>query len=428
MLTTLFYVLIAYLPFQIALNPYFDIDLMSGRVLILVLFFCWLFSIRRSFWSAIKNFLNFQSVLLMAFLVLSAISLFEAREVFWGIRKILVFCSIFPLYFLTVGILDSPEKIKKVIRILVFSAFPVAIIGILQFLSQFIFIPGQVTNFLTRWVAPLFYGRAFGWLVSANSSWLFEIGGRFYLRAISLFPDPHTFAFYLGLMIPLATSLLVFTKENRKLLLVASSSLIVSLLLTFSRGGYGAMLFTIFIMGAILGKSLIKKLSRKGRLIVFFSSLALAALIFLPFSVISHCFYSSFDFSRYSNAERLRVWEEAFDSIASHPWLGVGIGNFPKVVDPWSKYLSPINAHSTYLDIVSEMGIFALWFWLMLFIGTIFNLVRQGNPISFGLAGSLIWFSCHALVETPIYNSTILAILMIIFGLSTKILKEKKKC
>ncbi len=350
---------------------------------------------------------------------------------------------------MTVGILDSPEKInpvrdyrgagglkdeqvsngvKKVIRILVFSAFPIAIIGILQFLSQFFFVSGQVTNFLTRWVAPLFYGRAFGWLVSANSSWLFEIGGRFYLRAISLFPDPHTFAFYLGLMIPLATSLLIFTKENRKLLLVVSFSLIVSLLLTFSRGGYGAMLFTIFIMGVILGKSLIKKLPKKGKLIVFFSSLALAALIFLPFSVISHCFYSSFDFSRYSNAERLRVWKEAFDSIASHPWLGVGIGNFPKVVDPWSKYLSPINAHSTYLDIVSEMGIFALWFWLMLFIGTIFNLVKQWNPISFGLAGSLIWFSCHALVETPIYNSTILAILMIIFGLSTKILKEKKKC
>jgi len=91
------------------------------------------------------------------------------------------------------------------------------------------------------------------------------------------------------------------------------------------------------------------------------------------------------------------------------------------------------------LDIAAETGIFALWSWLVLFIGTIFGLLRntliytdkktdlhRWRVISWGLAGSLVWFSSHAAVETPIYNSTILAILMVILGLSATIIQKSK--
>ena len=448
MIEKLFYILIAYIPFQIALNPYQDIDLMSGRVLILALFFYWLWTIRNSSKTDIRiressvlaanknnKIFNFQSILLLVFLFLSFVSLSQAKEVFWGIRKILVFCSIFPLYFLTVGIIDNLEKVKGTFKILVFCSLPIAIIGIFQFLAQFIFTAGEAMNFLTKWIAPVFYGRSFGWLVSANPSWLMELGGQFYLRAISIFPDPHTFAFYLGLIIPLAVSLLFFAKENRKMLLVVCCSLIVSLLLTFSRGGYFAMLTTMTFFGLFfLLKSKLFKISSKHKILLFIVYCLLFIVLLVPITPISRCFYSSFDSLRYSNIERIKVWNESLDAISEHPWFGVGIGNFPKFVDPWAKYLSPINAHSLYLDIASEVGIFALWAWLFLFFGTILLLLKNariysdedadslGFAISLGLAGSLIWFSCHALVETPIYNPTILAILMLILGLSSVVI------
>ena len=277
MIKILFYILIAYLPFQIALNPYSDIDLMSGRVLILALFFYWLWTIRGSFKAKIRRFLNFQSILLLTLLFFAFISLLFAKEVFWGIRKILVFCSIFPLYFLTVDIIKEADGIKKVFKILVFSSLPIAIIGILQFFAQFVFLPGEITNFWTRWISPIFYGRAFGWLVSLNPSWIFEMGGRFYIRAISIFPDPHTFAFYLGFIIPLALGLLIFTRENRKLLLATILILFAALFSTFSRGGYFAMLgtFIFFALLFIFRRSL--KISKQYKILLF----AVCCLLFV---------------------------------------------------------------------------------------------------------------------------------------------------
>jgi len=467
MLRIFFYLLIAYLPFQIALNPYPGVDLMSGRILILALFFYWLWILRmasvRSGEKSLngRKFLNFQSIFLLIFLFFVLLSLTRAEELFWGIRKTFVFFSIFPLAFLTIEILNNFEKtspvrdsdnreslkekqisngVKKTIKILVFSALPIALIGIFQFFAQFTFIPGLVTNFWEKWLAPVFYGRAFGSLVTADSSWLIELGGNFYFRAISLFPDPHTFAFYLGLIMPLAVALLFLAKENRKLLFAICFLLFVALLLTFSRGAYFAMLITlIFFAFLFIIKHRAFRVPKKYKLLLAACCLLFAACFLIPFSPVSQCFYSAFDFSRHSNVERINVWKDALNSIGSHPWLGVGIGNFPKVQDPWAKYHSPINAHSVYLDIAAETGIFALWSWLVLFIGTIFGLLRntliytdkktdlhRWRVISWGLAGSLVWFSSHAAVETPIYNSTILAILMVILGLSATIIQKSK--
>jgi O-antigen ligase len=204
--------------------------------------------------------------------------------------------------------------------------------------------------------------------------------------------------------------------------------LFIALFFTFSRGGYFAMLATLIFFGLVfLFKTSFFKFSKKRKILLFAVYCLLFTVLLVPITPISKCFYSSFDSLRSSNIERIEVWNEAFDVINKHLWLGVGIGNFPKFVDPWAKYLSPINAHSVYLDIASEMGIFSLWVWLFLFFGTIFSLLKTDmNFASFGLAGSLVWFSCHALVETSIYNPTILALLMVLLGLSTIIIQKSK--
>ena len=429
MLQTVFYIFLFYLPFQIALNPYPDIDLMSGRVLILVLFFWWLWSIRKSFIQSLRQLFNFQTLFLLLFLFLATVSIFWAKEISWGIRKLLVFYSIFPLYFITSAIIKNEEQVRKTIRIICFSSFPIILFGIIQFLSQFVFLTSHIVEFLIKWIGPIFYGRAFSWLVSANLSWMFEIGGRFYLRAVSIFPDSHIFAFYLGLVAPLTLALLL-TEKNKKLFGSILFCQIIAVLFTFSRGGYLAMASFLVVTAVFFLKAkVLNKISKEKKLFVkitaIFAFVLVSALILVPVTPISKCFYSSFDFSRNSNIERTEIWIEAIDSIALHPWFGVGIGNFPKVFDPWGKYLSPINAHSTYLDIASEAGVFTLWAWLVLFLGTITALIKKKNIILFGIAGALIWFSVHAVVEVPIYNSTILSIIMVLLGLASSATKKQ---
>jgi O-antigen ligase len=140
--------------------------------------------------------------------------------------------------------------------------------------------------------------------------------------------------------------------------------------------------------------------------------------------------FLSFDMSDGSNVGRLEMWQQAGLAGLEHPWQGVGLGNYSLLVDPDFGYRNPITAHNLYLDIFSEIGIFALIVWLVLILGTIGQLfwqirITKGPDLDksqilmrIGLIGSLVYFSVHSFFETAIYHPPILALLMIIFGLS----------
>ena len=108
--------LIAYLPFQIALNPRPAFDLASLRVFIVLLFVVWLAKalITKSLigWTCFKNI---QSIGLFLFFTLAGFSLIGAENIIWGLRKMVFFLSIFPLYFLVIALVDNWLKIKKII-------------------------------------------------------------------------------------------------------------------------------------------------------------------------------------------------------------------------------------------------------------------------------------------------------------------------
>ncbi|KKT93289.1 MAG: hypothetical protein UW95_C0024G0002 [Parcubacteria group bacterium GW2011_GWC1_45_14] len=190
-----------YLPFQIALNPSASVDLASVRVLIILLFLFWLSS------GLLKKNLTLPvdrgSVLLYSFIFLAAFSLFFAENFSWGARKLLFLLSIFPLYFL---FFDAGKKNRtlKLFRGLTYGSFAVSIVAILQFFSQFVFGIEKVYAFWGHYITPLFLGNAFSSAVLEHPSWLVNIGGKTVFRAISVFPDPHMLAFYLGMTAPLA--------------------------------------------------------------------------------------------------------------------------------------------------------------------------------------------------------------------------------
>jgi hypothetical protein len=458
--------LIAYLPFQIALNPLPGIDLASGRVFILLLFGIWLIK-KCCKWSSLC-ISNLQTICLLIFLLISGFSVLVAENYMWGLRKFLFFLSVFPLYFLATTLVNDWRKNQKVIWVLVMSSGLVALIGLGQFLAQFIFGLEKVGQFWAINIVPIFSGFNFGALILAYPSWLVNVSGQTVMRAFSLFSDPHMLSFYLGLILPLFVVLLnncitrarpvlsgnvnfsqreKFTRGLRslsvgfadrtmpthsasvpegagrafkiKVFSIIYCLLFITLLLTFSRGAYLAIIVTFLVLARLLWRYAHQK---KIALL-----LCLSLLIFIiPGTPIAARFYSTFNLAEGSNVGRLEMWQQAGQLGLEHLWWGLGLGNYSLAVDPSFGYRNPMTAHNLYLDLFSEIGILAVVVWLILILGTIGQLFRKlkNNPsslFSLGLIGSLVYFLVHSFFETAIYNPVILAVLMVILGLcSTK--------
>jgi len=412
-----FLILIAYIPFQIALNPGYGFDLSSLRVFIILLFLVCLIKIYQKCF----KFYNLQAMSLFLFLILSGISLINAENISWGLRKIVFFISIFLIYFLVVTLIDNWIKIEKVIKILFIASGLFALIGLFQFLFQFIFKLEKVYGFWAVNVLPIFSGFNLGEMILAYPSWLVNVGGETIMRSFSLFSDPHMFSFYLGLIIPLVV-ILYFKNFNRILLFSIYFLLFIGLLLSFSRGAYFAIIITFLILSILLWR----ESGLRGRKLAILFCLSLLIFI-IPITPISDRFYSSFDLNEGSNVGRLEMWQQAGEIGLNNFWSGMGLGNYSLEIDSDLDYRNPITAHNLYLDIFSEMGIFVLFIWLILILGTIgylFQLIRDTKDnnikyLSISLIGSLVYFSIHSSFETAIYQPSVLALLVIILGLSS---------
>lgn len=425
--------LIFYLPLQFAMNASENIDLSMVRVLIVALFLIWLVKSLAQKKLFIPN--KSQTWLILVFGALSLLSVFFSIDESRSVIRALFFLSILPLYFVAADYLKPAASLGKAAAAILSSATIAALIGIIQFSGQFVFGINEVVNFWSKNIAPFFYGNSFGAMVLSYPSWLVNISGQTYLRAISLFPDPHIFAFYLGFVTPLSLSLFFFSgllsfSPRRKAALGAINIiLLLALFLTFSRAGY---------IGAIFGIGFLVVLSWKflhGRIkfaLVALSAVFLLLMLSTPNLILGR-FYSAFNFQEGSNSERLANWKNALKIIEGAPLTGVGIGAYALALNPRSPERTPASAHNTYLDIAAEMGIPALLAWLALLFASIKKLVsfsRAGSqsPLPFvfslGLAGSLVWFSTQSFFDTAIYSPTLLAMLMVYFAITANIVSE----
>ena len=407
MLFRLILLFCAYLPFQIALNPTQGVDLASIRIFALVLFFLWLAEGLRKKKLRIK--LNAVTLFVSLFLFLNLLSLFAASNSDWALRKLLFVFSFWPIYFVFSDVLDSREKWEKCFRVLVGSGLVIALIAIGQFMLQFFLGLERTYRFWAEMVAPLFLGTSFSEAVLKNPSWLVGVSGHTFLRAIAFSPDPHMLSFYLGMLAPLAVGL--YFKSKRKFYLLSAICLLIADLLTFSRGGY----LGLFVACVVLGLFLWKKAAQKYRLAV--AGLLLVGLIALVVpSPISERFFSSFDLHEGSNQGRIETWSQAVGVAMDHPLIGVGIGNYPLAIKATADYREPIYAHSVYLDIAAETGLFSLFAWLGIMICVCYEFFKKSGPdnLYFSAALSMIIFAGHSLVETPIYSAIVLPLFLII--------------
>lgn len=425
-----FFALLVYLPFQIALNPAENIDLASSRILIIALFFAWIIK------SLAKKKLIVPYVaitwLLVFFLGLAVFSAYFSINQEKSAIRILFYLSIFPFYFIAADLLDSIIKISKAVYALLFSAAIAAVVGIIQFAGQFVFGIEALIDFWSKNIAILFYGQSFGKAVIANPSWLVNVGGETFFRAISFFPDPHMFAFYLGLVEPLALSLAFvprifnFSDLQKFFLYACNALLLLALGFTFSRAGYVGAFFGIGAMILSGWKFFDKRL----RFSIITAVLIAGILIYNSSGLMIARFFSSFTLSEGSNSERLLNWRQAVKIIEDNPIVGVGVGAYSEALNARSPERSSVSAHNTYLDIAAEMGIPALLAWfviLLLVIKNLLNMLKINSELtrekvfSIGLVGAVVWFSIQMFFDTAIYSPVLLAVFMLYLAISVNL-------
>lgn len=402
------------LPFQWALSPAEGFDVAIIRLASLSGVFLWLGA---SLWR--KKFLlpsGGAVLLFLSFLFWATLSMVWAENSTFALRKVFFLLSFAPLFFmLCAWFQEHPEDHLPMVRAYVWGACLAALSGLLEFFAQFLFGVSVVFSVLTKSILPFFLGDTFAATVAAYPSLLVNISGMTLLRASGPFPDPHMFSYYVGMAAPLAFSLYFWDRSWRWLLV--GILLLIADLLSFSRGGYIGLMFSIGVVVAGLFWSSLFSLRRA----LLLCGIIAAVLILGVSTPLGTRFLSSFSSDDGSNTERLRLWQEALVHIGERPLLGVGLGNYPLLVKPGAGYREPIYAHNLFLDIALELGIVGLSLFLG-FVGLVarslfrvFSKTRDQGALF--LLASLAVFLGHSFFETPMFSVHVLPALLLILAL-----------
>jgi O-antigen ligase len=406
----LFLIFCALLPFQFALNPVSGIDLAVVRVYLPLLLLGYTFFVaKKDFLVIFKNKL---SVTIIIFLLFTSFSLFFSHNLSWSLRKIGFLYSLFPAYFLALCLLTTPIRKRLAIIALVLGASILALLGISQFILQFIFGINTIYAFMATYCAPFFLGHSFSQAVLTYPSWLVNSNGITYMRASAIFPDPHMFSYYLGMLIPWSLALWATSTHYKKLFFSSALLLLFADIFSFTRGGYIAL-----IAGAVIALPFVsRKVANK---IVLGICIIIFLFFIAPHNPVASRLTSSFDPLEGSNQGRLNNWQQALVIIKNNP-LGVGVGSYSLAVKPTAQYREPIYAHNVYLDIASELGIqtVALFIFLLYTASRNFFLLSKNTPFFLAGISSLTIFSVHSLVENPMYSVHVLPLFLIILALS----------
>jgi len=374
--SSLFYLLLVFLPLQLGRHFFFDFAFISGLrsdylvptlyltdILIILLIILWFVeeisykvvnlksqvqAARYQTNSKVKN-LNFNIVkrlefwILIFFIVYLFINVFFIATNQWAALYKLVKI----LEFFLLGMVVAKIK-PKVVAVVFFLSIGMIYSGFLAF-SQFI---------LQRSVGGFFYflgERTFYAGTPGIATVYFNNG--LMLRPYATFPHPNVLGGALAVLLPMVFYFVALNKKPVAFLLQMFFSAVfilglITLFLTFSRASWAVFLLGFALVFFVGKKKILLWLEKnKDKTLLFFYSLFFLSVLF--FWLVPS----------YSNSilQRRELLKAAFEMILQNPLFGVGLNNFvvaakdylPKIADPY--IFQPV--HNVYLLVFSELGI-----------------------------------------------------------------------
>lgn len=184
-----------------------------------------------------------------------------------------------------------------------------------------------------------------------------------------------------------AQSILLYT-----LLLVAG----LSMIFTFSRGGWVGFLFALVLFFVLKANS--------RRVFLYVLGFFISAIVLIPHALERFLFI----FKPGGDANRFITWQVAWNMIKENPLLGKGLGTF---MDYFPHHLCGVMigyAHNCYLQIWAEAGIFSLLSFLVflaiLFKNSVSVFLKKRDPLILGLISGLFGFLVHSFLDTQFYS------------------------
>ncbi len=268
-----------------------------------------------------------------------------------------------------------------------------------------------------------------------------------FFRAFGTFGQPNPFGGFMGLILPLA--FMAFTGYSIRawkrwhldhyvsaldLLAVtfygvASATMLGAIGMSWSRGAWLGLGGAIVVMVFALPRNALRGLLALIFLIGVFGVLWLTGT--LPRSVIDRLNSSTQEFfafedvrgvditsENYAVAERLAHWQAALNMIESHPWLGIGLGNY-EIVYPQYRLINwpePLgHAHNYYLNIFAEAGFIGFLGYIKVWLVIIALTWKIRNHpdilarlIGIGLLGTWAYLSIHNFFDNLYVNNLFL--------------------
>ncbi len=292
------------------------------------------------------------------------------------------------LFFVIVNVIRTREQLERVIKTLVLAGFVSAVLGIILY-----FIP---RDFSIQFLSML---RVFKYPTGGNVLRFIEDDPNNPMRAISTSVDPNVLGGLLILVAALTVPQLFAEKPilPRKLIAVIAATMIVCLILTFSRGALLGLGIALAVVATI-----------RYRPIIALLILGVAVFLLLPFTqdYVGH-FVDAFALSDRATQMRLGEYKDAFNLISRYPLFGVGFGSAPDI-DTY------IGVSSVYLLMAEEMGLIGLGVFLLimtLFLARVAQAWFQGisgdlrlAPILLGVAGALLGAMIGGLTDHYFFN------------------------
>lgn len=297
---------------------------------------------------------NLLQLPLLGALVLGVIQVLPLREITPGItntlsldpystRLVLIQFATLLIYFAaTLVFVDSPHRLRLLVRTIMIFGFLLAIFGLTQLFTS----PTKI-----YWIRELPQSTAFGPFINRH-----HFAGYMEL----------TLAFPLGLLFAGAVD-----KEKRLLYVFIAGLMGVALVMTTSRGGIISLVAEIVFLAVVTAiwrsqnERHAKKVSKLKRLAVRVAMVS-ALLVGLFFGVLLlGGEFSIYRFIDSVNTDdpttgRAHFWSVTLDIIKHHPYLGTGLGAYGVIYtryDSRNGLFRLEQAHNDYLQVLSDAGI-----------------------------------------------------------------------
>ncbi len=373
--------------------------------------------------------------LMLCLFLVAFFSLLQVENFAIGAKRIIYFANLGMLFFVVRSVVQTIDDARMIARNVVIGALIVLAVGVVQLGMAYIVHIDYFAEFWALEVNQALYGSGWAYIAVNANTWFAYYNDTIHLRMFSSFPDTHSFPLYL--LMSMCFAMLLFWKNRWVAIVLALAT--AALVLSGTRGIWLAALFPALLLAYLAYMHGVpRQLVRRSvlPLVLFAVALPLSTFIFSSTQfklkessvhqrVLVERIKSIINTEETSNQGRIEIWRATLASMAQHPFLGVGVGNFPTILKQNPTAIKAgSSAHNLYLNFFAELGVFG--FILLLLI--IYELWRRGwrllmrshaeNERFFGLNVLLYftWIVWYSMTDVAIFDERAFLLFMILCG------------